>query len=256
MSVISFANEMLGEDLKEIGFQRKKGTEWFKIIGGCIYLNVFVREVHGFLDIYCKARALFSPLLDTYGWMHNVNLIYREIERSKGSDGCALHYEEDDADYSQKMILTGREMFSCVKPVLAEVKDIETCYEANEKLGWLEVFHGKGVLFGHPYLREEHTSVPPEDGFFMLCAMDRLEEGADYLKRAISNYKRDLSYRALSDSFKEQLVKEEKSRYEHYIQMIEAHDYNGIKEIMLKNYNEACEKLEIKYRIKINIVNI
>ena len=38
MSLISYVNSILNEDLSEIGLKRKKGLEWYKLIDNMFYV--------------------------------------------------------------------------------------------------------------------------------------------------------------------------------------------------------------------------
>ena len=249
MSFLTFTQEMLGADLNELGFCRKKGTEWFKLIDDCIYLNVYVRKTSGnMIEIYCKARSLFSPFLDGFMHMNQVNNIFRQFRQSIGKDSFAVHFEDEDREYADRMINNGHEMFSIVKPLLASVADLQTCFAAECRLSFLEVFHGRSKILGRPYTQEDDTVFPPEDCFFLLYVMGRCEEAAQYLKRSVDNYLRDYC-RSSNDL---ELVELHRESLTPFIRMIEAEEHEMLYNLITENYHHACDLLEERYRIKID----
>ena len=244
MSLISYVDEMLGADLKEIGFTRKKGTEWFKIIDDCIYLNVFVRRVAGgFVEIYCKTRSLFSPLIDSFLVMNHVNVCFSMSERQNGRSGIALHYDETP-EVRNIMMNNGRKIFGIVKPILGEVSDLKSCFEANEILYSLR-------LTGRAAMNEEISSWPPEDGYYILCRQGLYEEAGEYMRNAVENYGRHYYRTTINKAEAAALYEQTKNRYAHYIRLDEEKDYKTIIDNMRNNYIDACDKLNNKYRIRI-----
>ena len=245
MSLLSFMDEMLGEELKEIGFTRKKGLEWYKIIDDCIYLNVYVRRIGGgFIHIYCKSRSLFSPLIGPVSFMDFVNMIYSEVEKQNGRSGSALHYDERP-EVKEKMMDCGRKIFGSVKPILGSVSDLKSCFEANEILNSLR-------CTGKAAITKDHTSWPPEDGYFILCRLGLYEEAGNYMNNAIINYRRYLERTSSFTALDAELADRVKKELTPYIRLVETKDYAAINSMMKSNYIAACDELEQKYRIKIN----
>ena len=253
MSLISYVNSILNDDLTEIGLKRQKGLEWYKIVDNSIYVNVLVRNTRGILWLHASARSLLSPLNDSFLAMDRVDDIYMEslLREGKTIDQIFLShliYNEDNENVLPKMKTLGHEMIGLVKPVLAGVHDLQSCYYAQNMLGYLNCCYIESRRLGRDYKFEEHTVWPPLDCFFMLCKMGRYDAAADYIRRELANYERIFA----NNTNLPKLLEENNNRFMPYVSMAENGEYEKINEIMLKNYNENCDYLEAKHRIRID----
>ena len=133
MSFITFAKAMLGDELVEIGFERKSGVDWYKLIDNCILLRLRFRKLYGFTEVTFGIQSMFSKL--GYSEILNNNLMDYG-PRTNGNvdlESIVLAYADENTPGGQEMIEKGKRMFSVVKPVLASVHDLQSCFDAMQQ---------------------------------------------------------------------------------------------------------------------------
>lgn len=121
---------------------------------------------------------------------------------------------------------------------------------------------------GRDYTPQDHAESEPDDAYSILCSLGRYEEAAEYLRRYIENFK-SAQYRGLEEpasanenadpkltAFRmaqvDELVKEQNEYWAPYIEAAESRDVEKINADLLRRYNENCDLLEEKHRIKID----
>ncbi len=245
-------NSLFNEELNEIGLVRSKGLEWYKLIDSIAYVNVLVRKAGPMLSVYAAARSLLSPLEDSYAGMETVDNMHFQRLMSNGMTVDQiflehLYYIENDEDALLKMKALAHEMIEPVKPVLFGVCDLQSCYDAENKLAYMNCFYTSSKLLGRPFTLDETTVFPPLDCFFILCKQGRYDEAADYFRRGLANYERKYADPNLPD-----LVENVWGKWMPYVRMVENGEYEKLNGIMLKSYNDNCDLLEAKHKIKID----
>lgn len=253
MSLISYANSILNEDLSEIGLKRKKGLEWYKLIDNMFYVNVLVRKTGPILWVNVAVRSLLAPLEDSDMGMDEVDGMHWQSLLCEGKPDNQIFLEhlvyiENDEGALQRMKTLGHRMIEPIKPVLLSVHDLQSCYEAKNMLAYMMCRYSKSKSLGRDISPDEVTTWPPLDCFFILCKLGRYDDAADYIRRELADYEQIHA----EDEILPILLEEERGFWMPYVRMVENGEYDRINEIMLKNYNENCDILEKKHKIKID----
>lgn len=261
MSFVTFAKTALGEELAKLGFERKSGVDWFKLIGDCIWLRFRFRQLsYGTFEVHFGIQSLFSKLFvdDTQRYtslQFNAAMLYRQRELAKGVALTRIDmfpmYEDENSDDGRAAIAKVKEMFSVVNPLLASVHDLKSCKRAIELADYMQRYPHLSHELDSELERKGFTAWPPEDVFFILCRQGRHAEAADYLRHDIKNYG-DWIMKTHDAEFCTKLVADEKARLDLYIEMIERGENDRIERIMRGNYCTNCDMIEKNFKIRID----
>lgn len=261
MSFITFAKTALGDELAALGFERKRGVDWFKLIDDCIWLRFRLRKVAvGLCELHFGMQSLFSKLWSddeepkSYTELQfNAGFQYFERERAKGVERIYMHpiYEDENTDDGKASIAHVRGIFAVIAPVLASVSDLSSCKRAIELADYMTQYPHLTHELDSELEQKGFTAWPPEDVFFILCKQGKYGEAAAYLKRDIIYHGEHMTRIHGSENGNEQM-EYEKKRVTPYIEMIERGETDKIEQIMRENYIRNCDLIESIFKIEID----
>ena len=253
MSLISFSNAILKDDLSALGFQRKAGSEWIKIVDRMILLSVGTRSLNGFIEISYEISPLFWKL----AYNTSIFTVYKGIlgKANKEVDlsDVMIPILDEKTDKGKLMVEKGRKLFKLIEPTFGEVKDLESAFYAMHKLDYIASAPFFSRYFGREYSLDEHTIWPPEGAALILCKLGRYDEAYEYLNQALINYSaRSYNPYSSSDDLKKLYLNEE-NRLIPLIESFRQGEVDKIEKLMNEHYFENIKRIEAKYKISIII---
>lgn len=250
---------MLGTELDELGFvyagtkNADRGPEWIKIIDNMIYLTFRARKTGGgFIEVWFSVGSLLARYPENSLKMYFLSdIMGQQILNSGGDNGVLgfnLFFSNGSEEIIDSDINRGRKCFSIVKPVLASVNDLESCFKAKQRSGYLSTFVYARKWYGREATEEDYAEYPPDDAFFILCMLGRYDEAANYLLRYLKEFKR--VYWNTTDG--PQLYQKKVDTWTPYIELAEKREIGRLNAMMIKNYNANCDWVEVNKGFKID----
>ncbi|MBR0136163.1 MAG: hypothetical protein IJM18_08170, partial [Clostridia bacterium] len=188
MSLISFSKAMLGDDLTEIGFKKKKGTKWVKIVDRSVFMAVSTRSLYGLLEIQFSIEPLYfhfcieKSMVGFYAGLLALNGTNCEVPN------IMIPVLDENTEAGKRVIEKGRQQFRAIKPMLERVVDLESALSVLNEIDYIPCKSAFTQRLGREYTIEEHTVFQHEKGFFILCKLGRYQEAAEYLRQSLYIY--------------------------------------------------------------------
>ena len=251
MSQISFTKAMLGEDLAKLGFIKKKGAKWVKIVDDSVFMAVSTRSLYGLLEIQFR----IEPLCCDFCMEKSIFNFYTGflMLNGEGSEVSNLMIPilNESTDAGKRAIEKGRQQFRALKPMLERVVDLESALDALTEIDYITVKASFTQRLGREYTIEEHTVFPPEKGFFILCRLGRYNEAAEYLRQSLDIYPMRIWDEYSDDKEQNELLENEKLRLLPLAKLIEQGDFDKLNKMMNDCYMRNKKVMENEYGVKL-----
>lgn len=285
MTYLAFVKAILSDELSELGSTYGginnagyKGPIWYKLIDNMIYLTVESRLVshmmglaeiwftigslltqyHPFgymidwqvsdLIISLKERNLISELAkEDRGDTSEINGITSDI-RNAVKDGANVWYDRRSDEKNEKHIKHARAQFRLSKQLIAGVSDLESCFNAKQRAGYLSFHHSKSQMLGKEYTEDDWTEPTwPDDAYFILCLLGRIDDAARYIEKDIASFEGDTFCKP-----SESIILDHRKEWVPYVELAKNRKYDEIRAMMLRNYNANCDRLETERKIVVD----
>ena len=252
MSLISFSKAMLGDDLAEIGFKKKKGTKWVKIVDRSVFMAVSTRSLYGLLEIQFRIEPLYCDFcMEKSIFNFYTGFLMLNGEGSEVSN-LMIPILDENTEAGKRVIEKGRQQFRALKPMLERVVDLESALSVLNEIDYIPCKSAFTQRLGREYTIEEHTVFPPEKGFFILCKLGRYQEAAEYLRQSLYIYPIRIWNEYRDNKDQEELLANEKLRLLPLIELVEQGDFDKLENMMNDYYNENLKAMEEEYGVKLD----